>query len=183
MGNCALQKAAGGTNLRPRSARFVAHYQSMTTSAVRQFRLPLSTSGYRRESVERPNAQHKQVRKPANAANLYVPQFGWRLHVKSEGRSQRRNGLLTIGRRLTGRPRMAANCRSDGWQRKRQMPPRERTRPRGRRRLQGGYEVLGGTVLSRPVLLPCRTRSTTANPLPCPPDPPPPDSAQYSERS
>ena len=79
----------GGQISKPRSARFVAHYRSITTSEVRQFRLPLSTSGYRRESVERPNAQHKQVRKPANAANLSIPQFGWRLHVKSEGRPQK----------------------------------------------------------------------------------------------
>ena len=74
----------------PGSARFVAHYRSMTTSEVRQFRLPLSTSGYRRESVERPNAQHKQVREAANAANLYVPQIPCRLHVKSAGGAVRR---------------------------------------------------------------------------------------------
>ena len=97
MGTCVLQKSQGGQISKPRSARFVAHYRSITTSKVRQFRLPLSTSGYRRESVERPNAQHKQVRKPANAANLYVPQIPWRLHVKSAGRRYWRRGSRSPG--------------------------------------------------------------------------------------
>jgi hypothetical protein len=64
-GELRTPKIAGGTKLQtkstPWSARFVAHYRSITTSAVRQFRLPLLTSGYRRDSVERPNARQERV--------------------------------------------------------------------------------------------------------------------------
>src|ERR1017187_9153496 len=84
MGKWVLQKSQGGKFPTQRApvcrALPIDHHVSGP-----EFRLPLLTSGYRRESVERPNAQHKQVRKPANAANLSIPQFGWRLHLKWEG--------------------------------------------------------------------------------------------------